>query len=71
MAEPRTDESSSSKERPGESVTAEVVRTDKRWSRARVVTVLEPSPDRVPVPCAHQLEGCGGCDLLHVTPDAN
>ena len=55
---------------PGESVTAEVVRTDKRWSRARVVTVLESSPDRVPVPCAHQLEGCGGCDLLHVTPDA-
>ncbi|HAI64544.1 MAG TPA: hypothetical protein DCM13_06625, partial [Acidimicrobiaceae bacterium] len=55
---------------PGESVTAEVVRTDKRWSRARVVTVLEPSPDRVPVPCAHQLEGCGGCDLLHVTPHA-
>ena len=55
---------------PGESVTAEVVRTDKRWSRARVVTVLEPSPDRVAVPCAHQLEGCGGCDLLHVAPDA-
>ncbi len=55
---------------PGESVTAEIVRTDKRWSRARVVTVLEPSPDRVAVPCAHQLEGCGGCDLLHVAPDA-
>ncbi|MEM8705623.1 MAG: TRAM domain-containing protein [Actinomycetota bacterium] len=55
---------------PGESVTAEIVRADKRWSRARVVTVLEPSPDRVPVPCAHQLEGCGGCDLLHVADDA-
>lgn len=55
---------------PGESVTAEIVRTDKRWSRARVVTVIEPSPDRVPVPCAHQLEGCGGCDLLHVADDA-
>ena len=55
---------------PGESVTAEIVRTDKRWSRARVVTVLEPSPDRVPVPCVHQLEGCGGCDLLHVADDA-
>ncbi|MEM9204458.1 MAG: TRAM domain-containing protein [Actinomycetota bacterium] len=54
---------------PGESVTAEIVRTDKRWSRARVVTVLEPSPDRVAIPCAHQLEGCGGCDLLHVAPD--
>ena len=20
--------------------------------------------------CSHQLEGCGGCDLLHVAPDA-
>lgn len=50
-------------------MTAEIVRTDKRWSRARVVTVLEPSPDRVAIPCAHQLEGCGGCDLLHVAPD--
>ena len=55
---------------PGESVTAEIIRTDKRWSRARVVTVREPSPDRVTVPCAHQLEGCGGCDLLHVAPAA-
>ena len=55
---------------PGETVTAEIVRTDKRWSRARVVTVQEASPDRVAVPCTHQLEGCGGCDLLHVAPDA-
>ncbi|MEM9464209.1 MAG: TRAM domain-containing protein [Actinomycetota bacterium] len=55
---------------PGESVTAEIVRTDKRWSRARVVTVREPSPDRVAVPCTHQVEGCGGCDLLHVAPAA-
>ena len=55
---------------PGELVSAEIVRTDKRWSRARVVTVREASPDRVAVPCPHQLEGCGGCDLLHVAPDA-
>ena len=54
---------------PGETVTAEVIQIDKRWSRARVVEVLEPSPERVPVPCAHQLEGCGGCDLMHVAAD--
>jgi len=54
---------------PGETVTAEIIRMDKRWSRARVVTVLDSSPDRVAVPCAHQLEGCGGCDLLHVAAD--
>ena len=31
--------------------------------------MLDSSPDRVAVPCAHQLEGCGGCDLLHVAAD--
>jgi 23S rRNA (uracil1939-C5)-methyltransferase len=54
----------------GETVTVELIKVDKRWSRARVVRVLDPSPERVPVPCTHQVEGCGGCDLLHVGPDA-
>ena len=54
----------------GETVSVELVKVDRRWSRARVVRVIEPSPERVPVPCAHQIEGCGGCDLLHVGPDA-
>ena len=54
---------------PGETVTAEVTQIDKRWSRARVLEVLDPSPERVPIPCAHQLEGCGGCDLMHVAAD--
>ncbi len=54
----------------GETVTVELVKVDKRWARARVVRVLDPSPERVPVPCTHQVEGCGGCDLLHVGPDA-
>ncbi len=55
---------------PGETVTAEVLRVDRRWSRARIISVIEASDDRVPVRCSHQLEGCGGCDLLHVAPDA-
>ncbi|MEM7139879.1 MAG: TRAM domain-containing protein [Actinomycetota bacterium] len=54
----------------GETVNVEVLRVDRRWSRARVVTVVESSPERVPVPCTHQVEGCGGCDLLHVAPGA-
>ncbi|MEZ5244631.1 MAG: TRAM domain-containing protein [Acidimicrobiales bacterium] len=54
----------------GETVLVELIRVDKRWSRARVVRVIDPSPERVAVPCTHQLEGCGGCDLLHVAPDA-
>lgn len=55
---------------PGESVTAEIVRADKRWARARVTRILEPSPERVAVSCTHQVEGCGGCDLLHVAAPA-
>ncbi|GJM39410.1 MAG: 23S rRNA methyltransferase [Acidimicrobiales bacterium] len=55
---------------PGETVSVEMLKVDRRWSRARVVRVLDPSPDRVPVPCTHQIEGCGGCDLLHVGESA-
>ena len=54
---------------PGETVTAEVLRVEKRWSRARAVKVLTPSPQRVPVSCRHRVDGCGGCDLLHVAGD--
>jgi len=53
---------------PGETVTAEIIDIQKRWSRGRVIDVLVASPIRVAVPCAHRLEGCGGCDLLHVGP---
>ena len=55
---------------PGEAVTVEIVRADKRWARARVISILEPSPDRVTVSCTHQVEGCGGCDMLHVATSA-
>ena len=51
---------------PGELVTAEVHAVDRRWARARVIDVVEASPHRVPVACEHHLQGCGGCDMLHV-----
>ena len=51
---------------PGELVTADIHTVDRRWARARVIEVIEASPDRVPVACDHHLEGCGGCDMLHV-----
>ncbi len=51
---------------PGEVVEALVVREEKRWSRARLQRIIKPSPHRVDVSCRHRLEGCGGCDLLHV-----
>ena len=53
---------------PDEVVEAVVVRTEKRWSRARIQRILEPSPHRVEVPCPHRRDGCGGCNLLHVDP---
>jgi tRNA/tmRNA/rRNA uracil-C5-methylase (TrmA/RlmC/RlmD family) len=55
---------------PGERVRAEVTETRKDFARARVVAVLDPSPDRVEPPCPFVAVGCGGCDLQHVRPEA-
>ena len=55
---------------PGERVRA-VVTEDGGGSfcRADAVTVLHPSPHRVPAPCDWaRAGGCGGCDLQHVDP---
>jgi tRNA/tmRNA/rRNA uracil-C5-methylase (TrmA/RlmC/RlmD family) len=54
---------------PGERVRVSITEDHPRWSRARLVEVLVPSPDRVAPPCP-VAEECGGCDLQHVTPDA-
>ena len=51
---------------PGELVEAAVVREEKRWSRARLQQIVKASPHRVEISCRHRIEGCGGCDLLHV-----
>ena len=51
---------------PGELVIAEIHTVDRRWARARVIEVVEASPHRVPIACDHHLEGCGGCDMIHV-----
>ncbi|MEO0018766.1 MAG: hypothetical protein RLZZ522_2049 [Verrucomicrobiota bacterium] len=50
---------------PGERVRARVFRNDKNCSQADLVTVLEPSPDRVEPVCP--LFGlCGGCQYQHL-----
>lgn len=54
---------------PGETVVVRVVEDRKTWARARLVEVVEPSPDRVAPPCPYVPE-CGGCDLQHATPEA-
>ncbi|HSO68711.1 MAG TPA: TRAM domain-containing protein, partial [Arachnia sp.] len=49
---------------PGERVVAEITETGKRFDRARVTQVLEPSDGRVEPPCPIA-ERCGGCDWQH------
>lgn len=52
---------------PGDRGLLEVTALDRRYSHARLVTLLDPSPARVAVPCPHQGLGegdCGGCPWM-------
>lgn len=54
---------------PGERVRVEVTEDHPRWCRARLVEVIEASPDRIAPPCPYFGPGrCGGCALQHVAP---
>ncbi|HYI61723.1 MAG TPA: TRAM domain-containing protein [Acidimicrobiales bacterium] len=55
---------------PGERVRAEVVEERPRHARARLLDVVQASPDRRPPPCPHVADGCGGCDWQHVADGA-
>lgn len=51
---------------PGENVEAIFTQCQKRYGRADLVTVHNPSPDRVLPPCP--LFGrCGGCQIMHIS----
>jgi len=50
---------------PGEKVEAEIVRVQRKYAAARVIQVLEPSPDRVAPPCPYYGE-CTGCQWQHL-----
>jgi 23S rRNA (uracil1939-C5)-methyltransferase len=52
---------------PGEVVTVEITVGTSTFAKARLVSVDEPSPERVDPPCPHVAEGCGGCDLQHAS----
>jgi 23S rRNA (uracil1939-C5)-methyltransferase len=50
---------------PGETVRAEIVEDKERFAHARVLDVIQPSPDRVTPRCPHVPE-CGGCQWQHI-----
>jgi 23S rRNA (uracil1939-C5)-methyltransferase len=50
---------------PGERVRAQIVEEHKRWARARLIEVLDPSPERVRPRCIHY-GVCGGCHYQHM-----
>jgi 23S rRNA (uracil1939-C5)-methyltransferase len=52
---------------PGEAVRVSITQAKKSFARARVLEVLDPSPDRITPPCRHVLAGCGGCEWQHIT----
>jgi tRNA/tmRNA/rRNA uracil-C5-methylase (TrmA/RlmC/RlmD family) len=51
---------------PGEHVEAELVEVKKRFARARLLRVTQPSPNRVTPKCPYFGE-CGGCQYQHIS----
>ena len=54
---------------PGETVTARLMKRARKIWHTRLNVVEQASPDRIEPPCAHY-QRCGGCDLQHLTYDA-
>lgn len=54
---------------PGEQVRVEVAEAHARWCRARLIEVIDPSPQRVAPRCRH-FGTCGGCHYQHLQADA-
>jgi 23S rRNA (uracil1939-C5)-methyltransferase len=54
---------------PGDIVDAEIFEDRVRFVRARITTIVEPSPERVEPPCPY-FGQCGGCFWQHVSAAA-
>jgi 23S rRNA (uracil1939-C5)-methyltransferase len=53
---------------PGETVRVEIETSKKGWAQARLVEVIEPSPERVTPACPHfGPDACGGCQWQHMS----
>ena len=55
---------------PGDTVTAGITASKKRWARAQLAEVLEASPVRVEHTCPAAAAGAGCCDFSHIDPKA-
>ncbi|MCQ4623746.1 class I SAM-dependent RNA methyltransferase [Corynebacterium sp. CCUG 70398] len=55
---------------PGDVVEAELTTVKKRWARAALTQVVEPSPDRTEVACPAAAAGAGCCNYSHIDPAA-
>lgn len=53
---------------PGEVVCAQIIEEKKDYALARLIEILNPSPERCLPRCAHFGE-CGGCQLQHIKYD--
>jgi len=54
---------------PGDVVEVTYAEEHRQWRRAAVEKLVEGGPDRRDAPCSHYAD-CGGCQLQHLTPDA-
>lgn len=55
---------------PGDTVEVHITKSKKRWARAELIQVLEPSNDRVEPTCPAAAAGAGCCDYSHINPAA-
>ncbi len=50
----------------GDAVLCEIIKADKKFSVARIVEVIEPSPHRADEPFCKAPNACGGCTYRHM-----
>lgn len=54
---------------PGERVLVKVLKLKKQYGYAKLLKILQPSPDRIAAPCPIYSQ-CGGCQLQHLSYEA-
>lgn len=54
---------------PGEKVRVKVLKTKKQYGYAKLLEIVQASPDRIAAPCAIY-DQCGGCQIQHMSYEA-